>query len=176
MAAVIAWYVDRPAASQRIPDKVSYNFHIRPILSDRCFKCHGPDAKQRKANLRLDTEEGLYKSLREDTTRHVIVPGKPNESELYNRVHASDTSFLMPPPSSNLSLTSVEVDLIRKWIRQGAEYQEHWAFVAPRKESVPETDEEWARNEIDNFVYARMDEQGLEPNDEADQERLLKRL
>ena len=160
----------------RLPDKVSYNFHIRPILSDRCFKCHGPDAKQRKANLRLDTEEGLYKSLREDTARHVIVPGKPNESELYNRVHADDTSFLMPPPSSNLSLTSYEVDLIRKWIRQGAEYQDHWAFVAPRKESIPEAGEEWTRNEIDNFVYSRMDDQGLEPNEEADKERLLKRL
>jgi hypothetical protein len=172
------WFVLAGSGSEatRLPDKVSYNFHIRPILSDRCFKCHGPDAKQRKANLRLDTEEGLYKSLREDSTRKVTVPGKPGESELYNRVHADDTSFLMPPPSSNLRLTSYEVDLIRKWIRQGAEYQQHWAFVPPAKEPVPEAGEGWVRNEIDNFVYVRMDDQGLEPNDEADKERLLKRV
>lgn len=175
VAAVIAWYVDRPAASQRIPDQVSYNFHIRPILSDRCFKCHGPDARQRKANLRLDTEQGLYGRLREDSTEYVIVPGEPENSELYRRISAHDTSNLMPPPSSNLQLASSEVELIRKWIRQGAEYQRHWAFVPPVKPEVPETSDGWAKNEIDHFILAAMEREGLEPNKEADKERLLKR-
>jgi hypothetical protein len=175
---VAVWFVfsEPENTSQRLPEEVSFNFHIRPILSDRCFKCHGPDAKQRKAGLRLDTEEGLYKALREDSTRHVIVPGEPGDSELYNRVHSGDTAFLMPPPSSNLKLTTFEVDLIRKWIKQGAEYQKHWAFEPPTMPAVPGRGEGWALNEIDNFVFARIDAEGLEPNEEADKERLLKRV
>ena len=100
---------------QRIPDVVDFNFHIRPFLSDRCFKCHGPDANQRKADLRLDTEEGLYQALKENPDGHVIVNGEPEKSDLYLRLIADDTSVVMPPPYSNLTVTEHEKKLIRKW-------------------------------------------------------------
>lgn len=160
----------------RTPDTVSYNFHIRPILSDRCFKCHGPDAQQRKANLRLDTEEGAFAALKDNPRAHVIVSGKPEESELFLRVSTSDTSQIMPPVSSNLRLSSFEINLIEKWIKQGARYEKHWAFIPPQEQTIPKAGNSWAANEIDHFIYAKMDEYGLEPNHEADKERLLKRV
>lgn len=159
-----------------IPEKVDYNFHIRPIFSDRCFKCHGPDANQRKANLRLDTEQGLYAALKDDPNAHVIVPGKPYASEIYNRISSTDTSMLMPPPSSNLKLSEYEVALVKKWITQGAEYKKHWAFVAPEQPPVPKSGSEWVKNDIDEFVLAKLEEKDLEPGEEADRERLLKRV
>lgn len=176
--AIIVWRQSSPTSSSEIiPAVVNYNFHIRPILSDRCFKCHGPDANHRKADLRLDTEQGLYKALKDDPEGQVITAGEPEHSELYLRVSASDTSMLMPPPSSNLALTAHEVALIRKWIAQGAKYERHWAFIPPISRPLPEVDDEdWPKNEIDHFVLAKMEERGLEPNDEADKERLLKRV
>jgi len=159
-----------------LPETVDYNFHIRPIFSDRCFKCHGPDANQRKANLRLDTEEGLYAALKDNPNAHVIVAGDPNASEVYNRIASSDTSMLMPPPSSNLKLSEHEIELVKKWISQGAKYKKHWAFVPPEEPEVPKSDNDWVKNEIDEFVIAKLDEKGLDPNDEADRERLLKRV
>jgi hypothetical protein len=160
-----------------IPKVVDYNFHIRPILSDRCFKCHGPDANQRKAELRLDTEAGLFKALKDDPSNRILVPSKPDHSELYLRISAIDTSFVMPPPTSNLALTQHEIKLIKKWIDQGAKYEKHWAFIPPEKNSLPDvSDEGWFKNEIDHFVLAKMEEQNLEPNEEADRARLLKRL
>jgi hypothetical protein len=176
VVAVVVWTSCAPSSDRAIPGQLSYNFHVRPILSDRCFKCHGPDAKQRKAGLRLDTEEGLYGRLREDSSARVIVAGSPERSELFRRVSAHDTSVLMPPPSSNLSLAENEVELIRRWIKQGAEYQKHWAFVPPLKPAVPDTDSDWPANEIDRFILSAMNQQGLEPNEEADGERLLKRV
>jgi hypothetical protein len=159
-----------------LPEKVDYNFHIRPIFSDRCFKCHGPDANQRKANLRLDTEQGLYAALKDNPNAHVIVPGDPDISEVYTRISSGDTSMLMPPPSSNLKLSEYEIELVKKWISQGAEYKKHWAFVAPEQPVVPRSGDKWAKNEIDEFVLAKLDEKKLEPNEEADRERLLKRV
>src|SRR5687768_10793552 len=114
------------SSENRLPETVSYNFHIRPILSDRCFKCHGPDANQRKAEFRLDTEEGAFAALKKAKDGHAFVPGSPNESEAYVRISASDTSIQMPPPSSNLKVTEYEIKLIKKWIEQGAQYQKHW--------------------------------------------------
>jgi hypothetical protein len=164
-------------AQTKVPDVVDYNFHIRPILSDRCFKCHGPDANQRKAELRLDTEAGLFKALKDDPSGKVIVPGDPDHSELYLRISHSDTSQVMPPATSRLSLTSHEISLIEKWIDQGAKYQKHWAFIPPSKKEVPEVDDEdWPKNEIDFFTLAKMEEFDLAPNEEADKERLLKRV
>jgi hypothetical protein len=158
-------------------DSVDYNLHIRPILSDRCFKCHGPDANQRKAELRLDTPEGVRAALKDNPEAHVIVPGKPDQSEVYLRISASDTSYQMPPPKSNLSLTKDEIALIRKWIRQGATYKTHWAFIPPKKSALPHVrDEDWCKNEIDYFVLSRLEKAKLEPNKEADRERLLKRV
>lgn len=156
-------------------DSVDFNLHIRPILSDRCFKCHGPDANQRKSNLRLDTREGALAALKDNPNAHVIVPGNPDQSEVFLRVSTSDTSLVMPPPNSNLSLTKKEIDLIEKWIKQGAKYKPHWAFIPPLQGPLPPVDEAWVENEIDHFILSRMEASGLKPNEPADHERLLKR-
>ncbi|MFN3996238.1 PSD1 and planctomycete cytochrome C domain-containing protein [Algoriphagus sp.] len=163
--------------NQKIPSLVSYNFHIRPILSDNCFACHGPDANKREAGLRLDIEAEAYKVLKETPGAHGWVPGKPNESEAYRRLVSEDPSFMMPPPESNLKLTNREIRLIEKWIHQGAKYEKHWAFVPPKKSEIPEVDDEdWPRNEVDYFILAKLEESGLKPNEEADKEALLKRV
>src|SRR6476646_9283278 len=134
-------------------EMISYNFQIRPIFSDKCFKCHGPDANKREAGLRLDIAEEAYKALKEHPRAHAIVPGNPDLSELFVRVSSTDTSIQMPPPESHLpSLTEPEIALIKKWIQQGAKYEPHWAFVAPKKPAVPKVNnEKWCKNEIDYF-------------------------
>ena len=180
-AAAIAgtmWWSNKTdrVAGNAMPEVVDYNFHIRPIFSDRCFKCHGPDANHRKANLRLDTEEGLFAALKDAPDQHVIVPGDPEHSELYRRLVKSDTAQVMPPPDANLAVSEFEVKLIKKWIAQGAKYQKHWAFVKPQIKEVPDPDPDWTINEIDKFVLTKMNEQGLEPNQPADKARLLKRV
>ena len=159
-----------------LPEVVEYNYHIRPVLSDRCFKCHGPDARQRKANFRLDTEEGAFAALKGKKGWHGIVPGKPEESEVFLRIQSKDTSEVMPPPSSNLSLTEYEIELIKKWISQGAVFQKHWAFIPPTKPEPPQLESNWIKNDIDRFVLEKLQTVGLEPNDEAEPSRLLKRL
>ncbi len=157
---------------------VSYNFDIRPILSDKCFACHGPDANKREAGLRLDDPRSAFKALEDNPGAFALIPGKPKSSQVYLRITASDTGMLMPPPSSHLAkLTPGEISLVEKWIRQGAEYEEHWAFTIPRKPGSPEVkNKDWPANEIDRFVLAKIEAAGLEPNEPADKERLLKRL
>lgn len=157
-------------------DIVDYNYHIRPILSDRCFKCHGPDANKREANLRLDTEAGAYAALKDSPGKHTLVKGNPQMSELYQRITSKDPETVMPPPNSNLSLTQNEIELLGKWIKQGAKYKKHWSFIVPTKSKVPENGEDWVKNPIDNFVLQKMQNKGLSPSDEADKETLLKRV
>ncbi|WP_159474895.1 PSD1 and planctomycete cytochrome C domain-containing protein [Dyadobacter sp. 3J3] len=165
------------AKEEKIPEKISYNFDIRPILSDKCLACHGPDANKRAAGLRMDMEESAFQALKENPTAHALVAGKPEFSQAYLRITSKDTALLMPPPSSNLKLSSHEISLIEKWIKQGAKYEKHWAFVAPVKPAIPTvTLKEWPRNEIDYFVLQKQEQKGFTPNQEADKERLLKRL
>lgn len=175
---VLWWTGCNPFSSTTpLPKTVDYNFHIRPILSDKCFVCHGPDPGQRKEDLRLDIAEHAYAALKDYEDRHAIVPGDPEASEVYFRVSTDDTSMVMPPPSSHMSLTDREIKLIEKWIEQGAEYKPHWAFVPPQKAPLPETKRaSWAVNEIDYFILEELEEVGLTPNEEADKERLLKRV
>ena len=162
---------------KEVPDVVDFNFHVRPILSDRCFKCHGPDANKREANLRLDTEEGAFAALKEDPSKHVIIPGDPMQSVLFARIISNDTAEVMPPPSSNLALTKTEIQIIKKWISQGAIYKKHWSFIAPQKSKVPNVDNDLnPKNAIDNFVFTKMKEVGLAPNQPAEKEALLKRV
>lgn len=165
-------------STNALPEKVSYNFHIRPILSDKCFACHGPDGNKRQAGLRLDIADSAYAALKETKGGFALVPGKPGESELYRRVSSTDSSYIMPPPESHLPvLTEYETRLIRKWIEQGAIYEPHWAFTSPQKMQPPAVkNKDWARNEIDYFILHQLEAMGLEPNEEADKERLLKRL
>ncbi len=159
-----------------LPDVVDYNFHIKPIISDRCFKCHGPDKAKQESELGLHNEAGLFKALKDDPNGHVIVPGQPGKSELYRRIMTSDTADMMPPPESNLSLTDYEKALIKKWIEQGAKYKQHWAFIPPVKPDLPNVkNKSWVKNEIDYFVLHRLKNEGLKPNEEADKERLLRR-
>lgn len=163
---------------EKIPDTISYNFNIRPILSDKCFKCHGPDAGHREAELRLDLPEVAYRALKDNPQAHALVPGDPGLSEVYRRISTKDTAEQMPPVSSNLKkLTTYEVELIEKWIKQGAKYEKHWAFVPPKSRPIPRVDNTaWPKNAIDNFVLQKMEQKGFAPNPEADKERLLKRV
>ncbi|MEX2397854.1 MAG: c-type cytochrome domain-containing protein, partial [Balneolales bacterium] len=111
-----------------LPDHIDFTSDINVILSDRCFKCHGPDRNAVKADLRLDTEEGMFAALGENKDRHAVVPGKPGESELYKRIISDDPDYMMPLPESNLDLSNREIALIKKWIEQGAEWKPHWAY------------------------------------------------
>ncbi|ACT92838.1 PSD1 and planctomycete cytochrome C domain-containing protein [Dyadobacter fermentans] len=156
---------------------VSYNFDIRPILSDKCFACHGPDANKREAGLRLDVAESAYAKLK-DGNGFAILPGKPEESEVYKRITSVDPSYQMPTPESHLGLLNEsEIGLVRQWIEQGAKYEKHWAFTAPVLPALPEvSDEAWPKNEIDRFVLQKMEGAGLAPNEEATQSHLLKRV
>ena len=170
--------LNRSESGNHLPETVSYNFHIRPILSDKCFKCHGPDANKRQAGLRLDIADSAFRPLRETKGAFALVAGKPEESELYRRISSVDPDYQMPTPDSHLGvLNEREIALFKKWIRQGAKYESHWAFTPPAKSKVPElNNKDWARNEIDHFIGEKLRQQGLEPNEEADPERLLKRL
>jgi len=164
-------------ADKNISETISYNYDVRPILSDKCFNCHGPDAKKRQAGLRLDIAAEAYKVLQEHPGKHAIVPGNPQLSELFLRVSTKDTSQQMPLARSRLpKLTDREISVLKKWISQGAVYEPHWAFVAPQKKPVPEvSNKEWPVNEIDHFILKKMEEKGLQPNGMADKERLAKR-
>lgn len=161
-----------------IPATISYNYDVRPILSDKCFNCHGPDAQKREAGLRLDIAEEAYKALQDHPGKHAIVPGNPDLSELIVRVSSKDTSLQMPSVKSGLpALTEREINILKKWIKQGAVYEPHWAFVVPKKQPVPEvSDRQWPVNEIDFFILQKMEQKGLTPNAPADKERLAKRV
>lgn len=158
-------------------EAVSYNFDIRPILSDKCFACHGPDSKKREAGLRLDLAESAYAKLK-DGKGVAIFPGKPEQSEVYRRITSPDPSYQMPTPESHLGLLNEsEIGLVKKWIEEGAKYERHWAFTTPVLPAVPEvSNDDWPRNEIDNFVLRKMEGAGLAPNDEAGKSHLLKRV
>lgn len=160
-----------------IPEVVDFNFHVRPVLSDKCYVCHGPDAGQRKAGLRLDIAEDAFAELQENPGHFALVPSDLENSEVYSRIVSSDSALMMPPPESNLKLTDREKQIIRKWIEQGAEYKPHWAFIAPEKKGLPEiSDPEWVSNEIDYFILSRLDEEGLEPSKQAKPHTLARRV
>lgn len=159
-----------------IPQNISYNLHVRPILSENCFACHGPDANKREAGLRLDKAEEAYKALKESPNSHAIVPGKPKASMAFMRMTAEE-SEIMPPRESNLRLSPRQIQVIEKWIKQGAQYEPHWAFTSPKKTKLPEIKQkDWPRNEIDYFILDQQEKAGLKPNPEANKEMLLRRL
>ncbi|MEM7375115.1 MAG: DUF1553 domain-containing protein [Bacteroidota bacterium] len=157
-----------------LPDRVDYNFHVKPILSDRCYACHGPDAQKREANLRFDEEASAYASL--ESGGRAISPGSIRKSLLVHRILSDDPEESMPPPDSKLTLTDHERALLIKWIDQGAEYKPHWAFSKPEKARVPKTDKRWAKNEIDHFVAEKLASQNLKSAPEAKREQLIRRL
>ena len=163
--------------SKKIPEVVDYNFDVRPILSDKCFACHGPDVNKRAEDLRLDTPEGAFKALKDRKNEFAIVPNNLEKSVLYKKITAKDSTELMPPLDSNLKLSSYEIQILKKWIEQGAAYEPHWAFVAVDKPELPKLkNADWVNNEIDYFVLQKLQDVGLTPNPMADKERLLKRV
>ena len=160
-------------AAARIDDQVQFNRDIRPILTDNCFHCHGPDPASRKAGLRLDRDSGLFGQTDNGVS---VVAGKPDQSDLYARIISDDEDELMPPPSSKKIITPKQKELIKKWIQQGAKWEAHWSFNAPQKASPPKSDlEKWNANPIDQFVFAKLKENGLAPANEADRRTLARR-
>ncbi len=148
---------------------------IQPILSDHCYTCHGPDANQRKADFRLDVRE---EAMRDLDGYFAIVPEHPEQSELIARIESDDPDDIMPPPDANLSLSSEEVRLLKQWIAEGAEWEQHWAFVPPTRPALPSTSHrEWERNQIDRFVSKELEShEELNPSPEASPATLLRRL
>lgn len=155
-------------------EPISFNRDIRPILSDKCFSCHGPDNEHRAAELRLDvTADG------EDYfgAYFAIEPGDPEASDLVSRIYSKNKRIVMPPPEAHLELTDAEKRLLVEWIEQGATYEKHWAFVPPTKPKLPEVErKDWPRTTFDHFVLAKLEAKGLQPNTEADRATLLRRL
>jgi len=155
---------------------VDFTRDIRPILSNHCFKCHGPDAKTREAELRLDTKAGAFADR---DGKKVIVPGKPDASELVRRITAKDADVRMPPKTEKLQLNEQQIDLLKRWIEQGAKWEAHWAFQAPKRPTVPLSsvrNRERGRNAIDGFIVARLEKEGLELSPAARRETLIRRV
>ena len=158
-----------------VPEKIGFNAHVRPILSDKCFACHGFDSKKREADLRLDTAEGAYGD--QDGVR-AVVPGDLAASELWRRVNSTDKDEVMPPPDSHKTLSDEEKAVLKRWIEQGAPYQKHWGFEAPAGTPPPEIRESKVtiRNPIDAFIAERLQRDGLTMSPEADKETLIRRV
>ncbi len=160
-------------AGPGLPDRVEFNRDIRPILSDTCIKCHGPDPKHREAGLRLDTPEGAYGEF--EPGKRALVPGSLEKSLLWKRIVSADREELMPPPKTGKKLDKKQLALLKKWIEQGAEFQGHWAFVPPVKRPAPPL-RGWGVNDIDAHIHARLAREGLKPSPEADRRTLARRV
>jgi hypothetical protein len=154
-----------------IPEKIDFNRDVRPILSENCFFCHGPDKNKRKADLRLDTKEGLFTAI--EKKRFPAVPGHPEQSEIFKRIITTDDDDRMPDPKSGKHLTDHDIAVFKKWIEQGAEFKGHWAYIKPVKAAAPEVG---TVNPIDAFLLARLKEQKLRFSKEADRATLVRRL
>ena len=158
-----------------LSQSVDFESQIKPLLSDRCFTCHGPDENSRKADLHLYSREGAMSKLDENLA--IIMPGKPEASLLYKRLITDDPDELMPPPESNLALSTKEKELIRRWIIEGADWKEHWAFTQVNKPNLPKPrNSNWPKNEIDYFTLAKMESVKINPSPKAKREKLIRRL
>jgi len=150
---------------------VDFNREIRPILADTCFACHGPDEKQRMAKLRFDTKEGAF------AKPGIIVPGNSAESRLIKRITSKDQNVVMPPVASGHKLTDRQIELLKRWVDEGAPWDEHWAFVTPKRPAIPQVaNTGWVKNPIDAFILARLEKEGLKPSPEADRATLVRRV
>ncbi len=153
---------------------VDFNRDIRPIFSETCFKCHGPDANKRKAKLRMDTREGAFAD-REGI--RPVVPGDLEKSDAWRRINTKDADDLMPPADSGMKLTAAQIKLIGDWIKQGAHYKEHWSLIAPVSSLLPKVKKtSWPKNEIDRFILARLEQEKLQPSPTVDKAALLRRV
>ena len=168
------------SAAHAAEETVQFNRDIRPIVAENCFHCHGPDPGTRKAGLRLDTEAGFFAARVDKKGKEeppTIIKGKADQSTLYQRMLSTDEDEIMPPPETHKKLKPAEIALVRRWIEQGAPWQPHWSLVAPQKAPLPKTsDDNWAKNPIDQFVRAKLDAAGLKPAPEADAATLIRRV
>ncbi len=159
---------------------VDYNFHVKPILSNNCFACHGPDKNKRESGLRLDTFAGATTNFAEDGAqpKYAVVPGEPEQSEIWKRINHQNPDLVMPPAESNKQpLSDEERSIIQRWIAQGAEYKPHWSFIPPEKPELPTVNEsDWPKNEIDYFILSKIEELGTNPSPAADKETLIRRV
>lgn len=169
-----------PAVSEAyntLPKELDFNIHVRPILSDKCFLCHGPDKAKQEAGLRLDLPEGAFKELSDSPGKFAISPGNLRKSEVFHRILSDDPEYMMPTPASNIALTDHEKAVLIKWIQQGAAYKPHWAFLPPQKAEIPKAEAaEWNRSPIDQLVWAKLKEKGMTPAPPAEKAILLRRL
>ena len=169
-----------PALAVNTIEEVLFNEHVRPILSDNCFACHGPDADNQESPFRLDSQEASRMNLAKEgePARFGIVPGKPEESTLLTRIQHPDPNERMPPVATKKKdITPEEIAILRQWILDGAEYKEHWAFVKPEKSAPPEVQNTaWVRNEIDRFILAKLEKLNIATSPEADKETLIRRV
>jgi hypothetical protein len=174
LAVALAWTCAHCRGADSIPDIIEFNRDVRPILSDNCFQCHGPDKAKRKANLRLDLEEGAFADL---GGHKALVPGDLAKSELFQRITAPDEKERMPPAKAGRRLIARDVEVIRRWIEQGAKWQRHWSFIKPERPALPGvSNPRWIRNPIDAFVLAKLEVAGLHPSPEADRTTLIRRV
>jgi hypothetical protein len=163
-------------SQKNIPETVDFNFHVKPIISDKCFACHGPDEKERAANLRLDTEDGLYQ-LTEELSSYVVDKKSPKKSEMLNRIFHENPSIVMPPPESNLVLSDYEKEILNKWILQGGKWKKHWSYNKPIKPQTPDVkNKSWINNDIDYFTLKNIEANGLNISSVEDKEILIRRL
>ena len=168
---------DVSEAYANLPDKIDYNLHVKPILSDKCFSCHGPDKAKQKAGLRLDIQSFAYARLPESPGKVAIDPGSLNGSELFHRIMSDDPNYKMPSIKTNLALSPKEKAILIKWIEQGAKYKPHWAFVKPEKPDVPKVNHnEGVINPIDNFIVHNLENEKINPSREAFKELMLRRI
>src|SRR5438876_6323325 len=151
--------------------KLSFNETIQPILSENCYACHGPDPGARKAGLRLDRGEFAFAPHQDAHEKYppAIIPGNAEKSPLVRRIETKNPKDRMPPPEAHKTLKPEQIALLREWVKEGAEYEEHWSFLAPKAQAVPVVKQAgWVRNAIDNFILARLEKEGLTPSPEAD--------
>jgi hypothetical protein len=169
---IASGFLHPSAAVAGKPERVDFRKDVLPILSENCFACHGPDAKTRKADLRLDTKESALR-----TKDPLIVPGKSDESELFNRVTSGDPEEVMPPLKSGKKLSGTQIEILKKWIDEGASWHQHWAFEPISRPAFPAVrDKSWPRNPIDRFILARLEREGLAPSSAASEATLARRL
>ncbi|WP_428653536.1 DUF1553 domain-containing protein [Runella sp.] len=167
---------DVEKAAANLPEKLDYNLHVKPILSDRCFACHGPDKNKQKADLRLDIADAAYDKECESGLK-AIVAGNPAKSDVVHRILSEDPEYVMPEPSTHLTLSVEEKAILIKWIEQGAEYKPHWSFVAPVKPALPKVkNEAWVKNDIDRFILKKLEDKKLTGSAEAPKTTLLRRV
>lgn len=158
-----------------LPEQIDFNFHVKPILSDKCFKCHGPDKNKQEANLAFHEKELAFKSLDEEGETFAIVPGDVENSLLIKYIHSTDPNEQMPPPTSNLVLSEYEKKILEKWIVQGAVWKQHWAFLPPENVPIPGTKNDWPINDIDHFILEKLDKEGFQPAPETEKTSLYRR-